>query len=314
MDNSVLVSVIVITYNSEKYVIETLESVKNQYYENIELIVTDDSSTDNTLAIVKQWINKNKNNFSNYRIVESEINTGITPNCNRGLRVATGTYVKLIAGDDILLENCISDLVNYVIEKDILITYAKVSPFTDAGEKIFEKKLLAAEKVAYEFFELDAEQQYRKLLKCFCISTIGLFFNRKFVINLGAFDEKYKMMEDYPLAIKVSEMGYRLNMLDKYVAKYRVRPMEMRKTMFSTKRKNIHSENLRDFQANELLPRMKKKKMYLSMYDLKINMFADKIDSLNEGIIFSIFSRVVRYLSLETLFYKMKLFRKKHSK
>ncbi|MBR5577209.1 MAG: glycosyltransferase [Bacteroidaceae bacterium] len=50
------VSIVVITYNSSKYVLETLESVKAQDYPNIELIVSDDRSTDNTFELVNQWI------------------------------------------------------------------------------------------------------------------------------------------------------------------------------------------------------------------------------------------------------------------
>ena len=51
-----LVSVVIITYNSEKTIIETLESIKNQTYKNIELIISDDFSKDNTVEICKQCI------------------------------------------------------------------------------------------------------------------------------------------------------------------------------------------------------------------------------------------------------------------
>ena len=55
-----LVSIIVITYNSAKYVLETLESAKNQTYQNIELIISDDCSIDNTVDICTRWLNENK--------------------------------------------------------------------------------------------------------------------------------------------------------------------------------------------------------------------------------------------------------------
>lgn len=56
-----LVSVIVITYNSAKYVLETLESIRVQSYQNIELIISDDCSKDNTIDICRNWIGKMKN-------------------------------------------------------------------------------------------------------------------------------------------------------------------------------------------------------------------------------------------------------------
>ncbi len=60
LDLNPLVSIIVITYNSSKYVLETLESAKAQTYQNIELIVSDDGSTDNTIEICKIWIEKTR--------------------------------------------------------------------------------------------------------------------------------------------------------------------------------------------------------------------------------------------------------------
>ena len=73
-----LVSIVVITYNSSEYVCETLESAKAQSYQNIELIVSDDASTDNTVPIVTKWIRENKSRFVCVEIVTSPSNTGIT--------------------------------------------------------------------------------------------------------------------------------------------------------------------------------------------------------------------------------------------
>ena len=56
MNNQPLVSVPVITYNSAKFVLETLESIKAQTYQNIELVISDDCSTDNTVQICRDWV------------------------------------------------------------------------------------------------------------------------------------------------------------------------------------------------------------------------------------------------------------------
>ena len=113
-DENPLVSIIVITYNSAKYVLETLESAKAQTYQNIELIVSDDCSIDNTVEICREWIEQNKNRFVRTELITIPENTGIPANCNRGVRAAQGEWVKLIAGDDMLDNDCILNYVNYI--------------------------------------------------------------------------------------------------------------------------------------------------------------------------------------------------------
>src|SRR5438309_3687253 len=94
-----LVSVIVLTYNSAITVLETLESIKQQTFRNIELIITDDCSKDNTVEICSNWLNSNKGIFVRVIILEVDKNTGTSANCNRGLKASTGQWIKFIAGD-----------------------------------------------------------------------------------------------------------------------------------------------------------------------------------------------------------------------
>ena len=111
MENKPLVSIVVITYNSSEYVLETLESAKAQTYTNIELIVSDDCSTDETVSICKKWFEANKDRFVNTIMVEAEINSGVPANANRGLAECKGEWIKFIAGDDILVSTGIEEFV-----------------------------------------------------------------------------------------------------------------------------------------------------------------------------------------------------------
>ena len=80
MNNQPLVSVPVITYNSSKFVLETLESIKAQTYQNIELIISDDCSTDNTVELCQKWVEENKERFVRTQIITSDLNTGVSAN------------------------------------------------------------------------------------------------------------------------------------------------------------------------------------------------------------------------------------------
>ena len=72
MDSNILVSVNVVTYNSSKTVLETLESIKSQTYERLELIVTDDHSKDDTVQVCQKWIAENQNRFVRAKLVTSD--------------------------------------------------------------------------------------------------------------------------------------------------------------------------------------------------------------------------------------------------
>ena len=70
-----MVSIIVITYNSAKYVLETLESARAQTYQNIELIISDDGSQDNTVEMCKDWLSENNKCFVSTELLTVEKNT-----------------------------------------------------------------------------------------------------------------------------------------------------------------------------------------------------------------------------------------------
>ena len=69
-----LVSILVVTYNSSKTIEETLESAKNQTYGPIEVIISDDHSTDDTVEICEKWIEKNENRFTNSKVISASEN------------------------------------------------------------------------------------------------------------------------------------------------------------------------------------------------------------------------------------------------
>ena len=85
------ISVMVVTYNSEYTIEETLNSVLLQSYgaENIELIITDDCSKDNTVSIIKKWSVYNKNKFYRVVLIENSVNKGVSENCNIGWKACT---------------------------------------------------------------------------------------------------------------------------------------------------------------------------------------------------------------------------------
>lgn len=307
MDTDALVSIVVITYNSAPYIDETLNSIWVQTYPNIELVVSDDASTDDTLNIIKQWIKNNGQRFSKCSIVESPINTGITCNCNRGIAVAEGYYVKLVSGDDLIQPLCVERLVAYAEKNKIPLLYSKVLPFIDSTDQSSKIDLMKYDALFYEIFLYDAKKQYRKLLTGFKMYTIGLFFRKDFFESIGGFDEEYKMMEDYPFILKATGLGYKLQLLDEYLVHYRVRLPNLDPGFQSSKRKTVHTSDLRRFEEKELIPRLIEEKMYLNLYNVYVRRLASTIENTSGNWLMAYTGKIIGYCSTNKISSRIKM-------
>lgn len=128
MQNFPLVSVICICYNHQDYVVEALNSVMNQSYPNIELIITDDCSNDKSQQVIKNWLN----DYPCVLFIPNEVNLGNTKTFNNAAKKATGDYFIDLAADDILLENCIQRQIETFINskfKNTGLVYANIELF-----------------------------------------------------------------------------------------------------------------------------------------------------------------------------------------
>lgn len=224
IEDQPLVSVILISYNSSAYVCETLESIKSQSYRNIELIVSDDGSKDETLEICQRWIEENKTRFIRTALITTPVNTGIPANCNRGLNSAEGDWVKLIAGDDVLRENCIEDNIDHVRRNNnvaVLFSYVHAYANNFSPDNFLQQ---VPENPPGDFINntIDARQQYQMLLIRDRVGyTASSFINRDVLIQISGYDEKYKLMEDNPLWLKLTRSGHKLHFMEKVTVNYR---------------------------------------------------------------------------------------------
>ena len=222
ISNQPLVSVPVITYNSAKFVLETLESIKAQTYQNIELIISDDCSADNTVELCKKWVDENRERFVRTQIITSEVNTGVSANGNRGRDACQGEWIKGIAGDDILMPNCIKDCVEYVQQHpNIIYLFGRIEAFgaNEERNKYFTENIFD-----YSFFNLDVDGQLERLVfGSNCVPASTCFYNRQKAIDLGIRnDERIPFLEDWPKWINILEKGVKLEFMDKTLVKYRI--------------------------------------------------------------------------------------------
>ena len=216
-----LVSVTVITYNSSKTVLETLDSIKAQTYQNIELIVSDDCSTDNTVELCRNWIEQNKSRFVRTELLTVEKNTGVAGNSNRAGAACQGEWVKGVAGDDMLQPNCVQDCLDYVTEHpDTVYLFGKQKAFGASEERCEEVDAV----FDYSFFKLTQSQQLHRLVfDGNCVPATTLFYNKEADLRIGIKnDERIPLLEDWPKWINLLRAGVKLHFVDKVLVDYRV--------------------------------------------------------------------------------------------
>ena len=219
LDSNPLVSIFIVTYNSEQYIIEALESVYAQTYHNIELIVSDDKSQDSTVQLVREWLRGHSDRFIRTKLIEAEVNTGTSGNYNRAVEACSGVWLKMLDGDDVLLPDCIQNNVSFVCEHPS----SKVV-FSKYQELYCEKKRIIKENSSLnllaKFGNLSAMEQFKKLLYGNCLLSSSCFIESN-LLKKNKYDENYSLLEDYPMWLRLTEQGVKFSVMDTYTVLYR---------------------------------------------------------------------------------------------
>lgn len=198
-----LVSIIMPTYNSAKYIGDSIQSVFDQTYKNIELIIIDDCSTDNTEEIVE---NKNKNDYIKYYKLEK--NSGAAFSRNLGVEKAKGSFIAFIDSDDLWKENKLEKQINYMIKNKIYFSCTYYDKIDENG--IFMNKII----------KNDFEISYSSLLKNNCGNSTVIYNCEK----LGKFFiPNIKKRNDYVMWLAVIKKSKKLVTYPEVLGSHRIR-------------------------------------------------------------------------------------------
>ena len=305
MDNLPLISVCVITYNSSKYVIEMLDSAYSQNYPNIELIVSDDCSTDDTVEKIQQWLSEFGHKFTKAVLLTTPTNTGITANCARAYKQAIGEWIKPIAGDDILYPNAISSFVSFAAERkaeNIAIAVSSVKIFKDHPDNVL---------YIWPNFKISGNirHQLRRQIVGSYIKSPGVFMKRSVLLELGELNSNYPMLDDDPLWIKFLTNGYKFHFNKDVLVGYRMHSNAISNGSLVPKKNFFPS--LYAFKKELAFPLMKKERLYLNyfvqrreykLYDRLIN--TEKISKLDKLQLRILYYLNVFFLSIYNVFYE----------
>ena len=204
------ISVIIPVYNTEKYIEKCLDSIYNQKMKDIEIIIVNDGSKDNSDTIIQKWIEKNKENIQ-IKYLKKE-NGGLSDSRNFAIPYVTGEYISFIDSDDFIDENLYSNLEKYMNEKIDLIKF-KMQTVDEKG-KILEK-------LDGPIFEkCTGEKGYEKLCTndkfldpaCIYLYRTEFYKENNFKYKLGAYHEDFGLTSLIILKAKsfvsTNEYGY----------------------------------------------------------------------------------------------------------
>jgi glycosyltransferase involved in cell wall biosynthesis len=175
------VSIILPTYNGAKYIRQSVDSCLNQTYKNIELVIVDDCSTDNTPEIIKSY------NDDRIKFFKHVKNRGLPYALNTGFSKATGEYLTWTSDDNQYLPTAIEEMVSFLERNtDVNLVY------TDYWARFLEKD----------------EQELRRMpdnLDLRKTNHVGpcFVYTRRVYEEVGAYDPKYLLVEDYDYWIRI---------------------------------------------------------------------------------------------------------------
>ena len=193
-----LVSVCIPAYNNAGYIKDTVESILQQTYRNIELIVVDDNSTDDTVAVLESISDER------LKLYRNEHNLGMAGNWNRCLSLATGEFVKLICADDMIDRNAIEieaqamqehPTVN-LVESDTRLVDINGKK-TGAFKRYYKSGLVDGRKLAH----------ISLIIQDFYGAPVNNLIRRSALEKEGGFDPSFTYILDFDLWVKLSLSG-----------------------------------------------------------------------------------------------------------
>ncbi len=205
-----LVSIILPLFNAKKYIYQTLRSIQNQTYQNIEVIVIDDGSTDGSKEICEKFVDSDTR-FKLY----SKKNTGISNTRNVAIHKAVGRYIAFCDHDDCMDINLIQELLNIIVKNDADIAFANYSiQYIDQSGQYIKKINAGLETGIYTKQEILEKIPFMR--KSFQSVWNGLYKKELFLENNIFFDETMKSGgEDITLNYQLLQFANKIVTTDK---------------------------------------------------------------------------------------------------
>jgi teichuronic acid biosynthesis glycosyltransferase TuaG len=206
-----LISIIIPAYNASNFLLETLESVKQQTYTNWEIVLVNDCSTDNTIKLAEQFAEQVSNSV---KIITNKTNSGVSICRNTAVKDASGDWLALLDSDDVWLPNHIETLINEVEnDTDLNVVYSGCLVFLDEVKNIIFKQEITDNILNNFNVSLFTHQ--------IGINPCTILINKNSWDKTGGMVQKLHPVEDKDLFITIAKQGGKFKFSKYHTALYR---------------------------------------------------------------------------------------------
>ena len=213
MDKTTAISIIIPVYNVDKYLDDCLSSVFRQTLKNIEVVIINDGSTDNSINIIKKY----QNEYNNIILIEQE-NKGLSVARNVGIEHATGKYITFLDSDDFITENFCEKLYNKAEENKCPLVIGGIELVYPSGKTKPYTSYHCDESKVYN--EIDT---YQMLLNCkMGAQVVGKLYLREILILSPIRFEPGIYYEDIRFTYPILQVYHKIMFVNQLIYKYRM--------------------------------------------------------------------------------------------
>jgi glycosyltransferase involved in cell wall biosynthesis len=233
--NAPAVTVIALCYNHERFVLDCLESIRAQTFQDFELIVADDCSRDRSPQLISDWL---ATHYPQARFIHHAVNRGICATLNEALAMAQGTYISMTATDDTWLPHKLAPQVALAqsLDADTAVIYADAGQMDENGE-LLPMRFIEAHGVT----DPPQGRIFSRLADGNFIPAMTTLIRRDALLAVGGYDERLNY-EDYDMWLRLADR-YAFAFQPEVVAHYRIVATSMVRTVFAQPSAWYHHTN-----------------------------------------------------------------------
>lgn len=256
-----LISITCLSYNQSKFIVESLESIKKQTFQDFEILIIDDFSKDQSAIIIDEWIKANPQ--LNITFIKHTENKGICKSINELLAISKGKYIQMLALDDVLLPWKLekhAEILNNSKSNEVLVF--SDSLLMDDGSNLYQNRFIAYH---YTYLNIKTGNFFDTLVSQNFIPGMSVLVKKDAILEIGGWDENLAY-EDYDMWLRLSKSGKVFIFDNNPSCIYRIHGGNTHKK----------SELLRSSLFKILIKNIQDKSVEIRLRELVVSLFVDK--------------------------------------